>query len=230
MERVAQAADVARGRFTTTSRPRITSWRRGSIRSWRAIWESAAGWPRQPGVRGGRGAVAGVVRAVVCRAPGFAAGVSAVLFPRYAVAGGGAWRDGLLALYARMIGNSQASGGIRADLPAPYLATMFHHLYLGALMRWLADPALSLDTEFSCALDVFLQGVLRVAPRRGWVEAAGSYVWHGGGYASACGVVPRVDGRRARGIAAGRRKYAGQRPAPCRAARGVERKYPGKPR
>ncbi|QIY01337.1 TetR/AcrR family transcriptional regulator [Bordetella bronchiseptica] len=66
--------------------------------------------------------------------------------------------DGLLALYARMIGNSQASGGIRADLPAPYLATMFHHLYLGALMRWLADPALSLDAEFSCALDVFLQG------------------------------------------------------------------------
>ena len=77
--------------------------------------------------------------------------------------------DGLLALYARMIGNSQASGGIRADLPAPYLATMFHHLYLGALMRWLADPALSLDTEFSCALDVFCRGVLRVAPRRGWV-------------------------------------------------------------
>lgn len=66
--------------------------------------------------------------------------------------------DGLLALYARMIGNSQASGGIRADLPAPYLATMFHHLYLGALMRWLADPALSLDAEFSCALGLFLQG------------------------------------------------------------------------
>lgn len=66
--------------------------------------------------------------------------------------------DGLLALYAQMIRNSQASGTMRSDLPAPYLATMFHHLYLAALMRWLRDPALSLSAEFSSALDVFLQG------------------------------------------------------------------------
>ncbi|MBO9355441.1 TetR family transcriptional regulator [Bordetella petrii] len=66
--------------------------------------------------------------------------------------------NGLLTLYAQMIGNSQASGKIRADLQALHLATMFHHLYLGALMRWLNDPSLSLSTEFSSALDIFLQG------------------------------------------------------------------------
>lgn len=66
--------------------------------------------------------------------------------------------DGLLARYAQMIGNSQASGRIRADLQASHLSMLFHHLYLGALMRWLTLPNLSLGNEFSTALDVFLQG------------------------------------------------------------------------
>lgn len=66
--------------------------------------------------------------------------------------------DGLLTLYTQMIGNSQRSGKIRSDLQASHLATLFHHLYLAALVRWLNDPALSLDTEFSSALSVFLQG------------------------------------------------------------------------
>jgi AcrR family transcriptional regulator len=70
--------------------------------------------------------------------------------------------DGLVALYTQMIRNSQQVGKIRADLGAAHLATLFHHLYLGALMRWLALPNLELRREFALAIDVFLQGSTRV--------------------------------------------------------------------
>ncbi|RKE26236.1 TetR family transcriptional regulator [Paraburkholderia sp. BL23I1N1] len=69
--------------------------------------------------------------------------------------------DGLVALYALMIRNSQHVGKIRSDLSAAHLATLFHHLYLGALMRWLALPDLELRHEFALAIDVFLQGSAR---------------------------------------------------------------------
>lgn len=69
---------------------------------------------------------------------------------------------GLVALYTQMIRNSQQVGKIRADLGAAHLATLFHHLYLAALMRWLTLPNLELLREFALAIDVFLQGSARV--------------------------------------------------------------------
>jgi len=70
--------------------------------------------------------------------------------------------DGLVALYTQMIRNSQHAGKIRSDLSAAHLATLFHHLYLGALMRWLALPDLELRHEFALGVDVFLQGSARM--------------------------------------------------------------------
>ncbi|MFM0733366.1 TetR/AcrR family transcriptional regulator [Paraburkholderia sediminicola] len=70
--------------------------------------------------------------------------------------------EGLVALYAQMIRTSQRAGKIRSDLGAVHLATLFHHLYLGALMRWLALPDLELRHEFALAIDVFLQGSARM--------------------------------------------------------------------
>ncbi|MFL9865181.1 TetR/AcrR family transcriptional regulator [Paraburkholderia fungorum] len=77
-------------------------------------------------------------------------------------AGGEDGGDGLVALYTQMIRNSQHNGKIRSDLSAVHLATLFHHLYLGALMRWLALPDLELRREFALAIDVFLQGSARM--------------------------------------------------------------------
>ena len=39
------------------------------------------------------------------------------------------------------------------------LAIAFHHLYLGAMLRWLADPCLKLrKKEFAAAVELFLHG------------------------------------------------------------------------
>ena len=38
------------------------------------------------------------------------------------------------------------------------LTIAFHHLYLGAMLRWLADPGLKLRKEFAAAVDLFLHG------------------------------------------------------------------------
>ena len=69
--------------------------------------------------------------------------------------------DGLVAFYAGLIRNSQRSGDCRTDLDAEHLATLFHHLYLGALLRWLAAPGRSLHQEFAVAIEVFLRGCAR---------------------------------------------------------------------
>jgi AcrR family transcriptional regulator len=60
--------------------------------------------------------------------------------------------------FAWLIRRAQTSGEIRADLDAARLAISFHHLYLGAMLRWLAEPRLKLRKEFAAAVDLFLHG------------------------------------------------------------------------
>lgn len=57
-----------------------------------------------------------------------------------------------------LIRRAQAAGEIRGDLNAARLAISFHHLYLGAMLRWLAEPRLKLRQEFVAAIDLFLHG------------------------------------------------------------------------
>lgn len=57
-----------------------------------------------------------------------------------------------------LIRRGQTSGEIRNDLDPTRLTIAFHHLYLGAMLRWLADPRLKLRKEFAGAVDLFLHG------------------------------------------------------------------------
>jgi len=57
-----------------------------------------------------------------------------------------------------LIRREQASGEIRDDLDPARLAIAFHHLYLGAMLRWLADRRLELRREFAAAVDLFMHG------------------------------------------------------------------------
>ncbi|MBV9878826.1 MAG: TetR/AcrR family transcriptional regulator [Verrucomicrobia bacterium] len=57
-----------------------------------------------------------------------------------------------------LIRRGQTSGEIRNDLDPGRLTMEFHHLYLGVMLRWLADPRLKLRKEFSAAVDLFLHG------------------------------------------------------------------------
>ncbi|ASL43833.1 Putative mycofactocin biosynthesis transcriptional regulator MftR [Burkholderia sp. AD24] len=63
--------------------------------------------------------------------------------------------------FALLIAKGQASGELRDDLPAAHLAALFHHLYLGALMRWLTLPGLKLKREFAAVIDLFVNGASR---------------------------------------------------------------------
>lgn len=62
-----------------------------------------------------------------------------------------------------LIRRGQASGEIRENLDPARLAIAFHHLYLSAMLRWLADPHLRLRNEFAATVELFLHGVARPA-------------------------------------------------------------------
>lgn len=52
----------------------------------------------------------------------------------------------------------QTSGEIRAGLDPARLTIAFHHVYLTAMLRWLAGPRLKLRREFAAAAELFLHG------------------------------------------------------------------------
>lgn len=57
-----------------------------------------------------------------------------------------------------LIRRGQESGELRNDLDPEQLAIAFHHLHLGAMLRWLADPRLKLRKEFAAVVELFLHG------------------------------------------------------------------------
>jgi AcrR family transcriptional regulator len=67
-------------------------------------------------------------------------------------------RSGLDQIYARLLADGQASGEIRADLPAQRLADSLAFSHLGTLLYWLRTPGSSLAAEFDAMLDLFLAG------------------------------------------------------------------------
>lgn len=68
----------------------------------------------------------------------------------------------MIGAFTWLILKSQEAGQMRTDISAAHLATMFHHLYLAALLRWLHEPGLSLGEEFNAAVRLFVEGA---APR-----------------------------------------------------------------
>ncbi|HEX7909339.1 MAG TPA: TetR/AcrR family transcriptional regulator [Paraburkholderia sp.] len=63
--------------------------------------------------------------------------------------------------FAMLISRAQHTGELRNDLAASHLATLLHHLYLGALTRWLATPELDLRDEFAAIVKLFIEGAAR---------------------------------------------------------------------
>ncbi len=64
----------------------------------------------------------------------------------------------LIGLFALLIREAQHEGSLRADLAPEHLAQLLHHLYFGALMRWLTVPGLVLGEEFAAIVAVFVDG------------------------------------------------------------------------
>ena len=76
--------------------------------------------------------------------------------------------------FAWLVRRAQAQGELRDDLDAARLALSFHHLYLGAMLRWIAEPRLKLRKEFAAAVDLFLHGAAlpAQAPRKAPAKVA----------------------------------------------------------
>ncbi len=74
-------------------------------------------------------------------------------------------RSGMDLAFDALMAAGQQDGELRRDLPSGQLATLFHHLYLGALMRWLAAPDGDLRAEFAAIVELFFHGAARAAER-----------------------------------------------------------------
>ncbi len=61
-------------------------------------------------------------------------------------------------MWQQLIAAGQQAGELSAEFPADQFATWFHHLYLGALLRWLNTPGLSLEGEFRSITTLFIEG------------------------------------------------------------------------
>lgn len=67
--------------------------------------------------------------------------------------------SGLEQVFESLIRAGQSSGEFRADISSWQLAHMLQFLYLGTMMRWLAQPKANLRHEFDAMLKVFLRGL-----------------------------------------------------------------------
>jgi len=63
--------------------------------------------------------------------------------------------------FAWLIARGQRAGELRDDIAPAHLASLFHHLYLGALMRWLTTADLDLRSEFAVVIKLFIDGAIR---------------------------------------------------------------------
>jgi AcrR family transcriptional regulator len=66
--------------------------------------------------------------------------------------------NGMVQAVSALIAAAQDNNELRADYSADHLATLFNHMYLGALMRWLMVDDLSLQEEFAAIITVFVDG------------------------------------------------------------------------
>lgn len=74
------------------------------------------------------------------------------------VRGGEAMKSDMAKTWLHLVVAGQEAGELVHDFPPEQLAVLFQHLYLGALLRWLNEPGLSLTGEFTAVLDLFLDG------------------------------------------------------------------------
>ena len=72
--------------------------------------------------------------------------------------GDGSHAHDVALIWHQLIAEGQREGELSRKFPAAQLATAFHHLYLGALLRWLHEPALSLQKELQAVVKLFVDG------------------------------------------------------------------------
>jgi AcrR family transcriptional regulator len=159
MERIAEAADVAKGtlykHFPAKEALLRHRFHRELEKTWPALRDEIGCQPTSTGR----------LSAFLERSAGWAQAHRNYLLPYIQFRLGesretdsGA-RSGLESMFAHLIRQGQAAGEFRAGQDSIVLAGYLEFLYLAALLRWLANENLSLQKEFSQVLDLFLLGL-----------------------------------------------------------------------
>lgn len=71
----------------------------------------------------------------------------------------GCERSGLDRIFTELIAQGQAAGDFRADIPAPLLASYLQFAQLATILRWLTEDGLSLTREIERLLDLVCNGM-----------------------------------------------------------------------
>ena len=68
-------------------------------------------------------------------------------------------RSGMDRIFAELIAQGQAAGTLRADIPAALLAGYLQFTHLATLLRWLTEDGLSLEVELTRMLELACSGM-----------------------------------------------------------------------
>ena len=77
--------------------------------------------------------------------------------------GEGRERSGMDRIFAELIGQGQAAGVFRSDVPLPVLVMHVQFAHLGTLLHWLTEDGLDLRAELARLLDLLLDGMRSAA-------------------------------------------------------------------
>ena len=160
MERIAEAADVAKGTLYKHFPVKEALLRH---RFHRELW---AAWPE---IQAALATVApGQVRLALFldRHATWCEGHRAYMLPyvrfRLAdaqLASAGRERSGMNLIFCELIAQGQAAGDFRTDIPAPLLASYLQFTQLATILRWLTEDGLSLTREMERMVDLVCNGM-----------------------------------------------------------------------
>lgn len=160
MERIAEAADVAKGTLYKHFPVKEALLRHRFHRELRAAWPDIQ--VKLATAAPGRARLA----LFLDRHAAWCEGHRAYLLPyvrfRLAdshLASDGRERSGMNLIFTELIAQGQATGDFRTDVPAPLLASYLQFTQLATLLRWLTEEGLSLTREMERMVDLVFNGM-----------------------------------------------------------------------
>lgn len=160
MERIAEAADVAKGTLYKHFPVKEALLRHRFHRELRAAWPEIQA--RLAAAAPGRTRLA----IFLDRHAAWCEGHRAYLLPyvRFRLADSdlaseGRERSGMNLIFTELIAQGQATGDFRADIPAPLLASYLQFTQLATILRWLTEDGLSLTQEMERMVDLVCNGM-----------------------------------------------------------------------